>query len=216
MTTFDFELTGRTPLLMRADDVVADDELAAWRKSPENRSHSKPGDDRTPPEAWMGCVYKDCRNVVMPAANVMVAIRGGATSVVMTGRKTYREASQSDLLIQEPYLEFLSSGRQIAVGEIDALRGRRFGEMLHDVQRLGFALDVRRARIGMSRHVRVRPRFDEWLVRGRIGIVGNRIDEDTLRQFFNLAGRGGLGDWRPSSKTPGPFGQFTATLTPAE
>jgi len=44
---YKFKLTGATPLLVHADDVEKADLLKAWRKNPENKNLSVPGDDRS-------------------------------------------------------------------------------------------------------------------------------------------------------------------------
>ena len=44
-------------------------------------------------------------------------------------------------------------------------------------------------------------------------MIDDQITTDVLRSILEYAGRyKGLGDWRPSSKTPGPYGTFTAEI----
>jgi hypothetical protein len=38
------------------------------------------------------------------------------------------------------------------------------------------------------------------------------LTDEKFRELWGIAGYCGLCDWRPSSKTPGPFGMFVATL----
>ena len=81
------------------------------------------------------------------------------------------------------------------------------------VQELGFTLDVRRARVGMSKHVRVRPVFEKWSATGTLNVWDDVLTPDVLETLFYLAGdRYGILEWRPSSRRPGPFGRFRATL----
>ena len=43
------------------------------------------------------------------------------------------------------------------------------------------------------------------------------LTQEVLQKILNKAGSlCGLGDWRPSSRTPGQFGRFSATVEPLE
>ena len=78
---------------------------------------------------------------------------------------------------------------------------------------MGFSLFVKRARIGQSKHIRVRPRFDNWAAQGELLVTDEQITENILRDILEMAGKyKGLGDWRPSSKTPGFYGTFNAEV----
>ena len=77
---------------------------------------------------------------------------------------------------------------------------------------MGFRLFVKRAKIGTSKHVRVRPRFDSWQIQGTINVLSPDISWEVLNTLFELAGRVGICDWRPGCKTPGPYGMFAAKL----
>ncbi len=83
---------------------------------------------------------------------------------------------------------------------------------------MGFELFVKRAPVGQSKHVRVRPRFNNWKIVGTLVVGMDEISNDVLAKLFELAGNfAGLCDWRPSSpKSPGSFGRFETTLTPVE
>jgi hypothetical protein len=88
-----------------------------------------------------------------------------------------------------------------------------FAEHHTRVRDLHFSLFVKRAKIGTSKHIRVRPRFDNWTSEGRIIATNDEINLKVLQSIFDMAGRfKGLGDWRPGCKTPGPFGTFTAEI----
>jgi hypothetical protein len=95
---------------------------------------------------------------------------------------------------------------------LEEIRELPFSDQASAVRDLGFRLFVKRAAVGSSKHVRVRPRFDDWTVRGTATIVSPDLSLDIVNQLFELAGNVGLGDWRPGGKTPGPFGMFTATI----
>jgi hypothetical protein len=94
----------------------------------------------------------------------------------------------------------------------------KFRDHVMHCRKLGFQLYAKRAPVGASKHVRVRPRFEKWEVTGRFKVSAaaqDSLDETMLSKLFVLAGeQSGLGDWRPSSpKSPGPFGQFKAALS---
>ena len=78
---------------------------------------------------------------------------------------------------------------------------------------MGFSLFVKRAKIGNAKHIRVRPRFENWSCTGDITILDSQISKEILQSILDICGQyKGLGDWRPGAKTPGPFGMFKATV----
>ena len=209
---FGFKLTGVMPLLMHADNIDAADALMAWRKDPANKNLSVPGDDRSPAWTWQANCYSDGTNIAMPSENIMVALRQAGSQLILKKQKTYKEISQSGLLITTEFCEFRAGGKLVPVDKLREMRDKPFAQQAEDVQQYGFRLFCKRAKIGTSKHVRVRPRFDSWSVSGRIQILANEITPEVLAQLFGLAGRVGLCDWRPGCKTPGPFGMFSAVV----
>lgn len=210
-----FELTGIMPLIMHADDVELADTLSVWRKDPANKNLSVPGDDRSPAWTWATYLYSDGENVVMPSQNIMVALRQAGTQMIMKRQKTFKEVTQSGLLITDEYCQFEGGAGQISIEDIEGLRDMPFPKQAEAAQGLGFRLFVKRAKVGTSKHVRVRPRFETWRVAGTINILVPEITYEILGQLFDLAGRVGLCDWRPGCKTPGPYGMFEAKLKKA-
>ena len=208
-----FELTGIMPLIMHQDDVEASDLLNEWRKDPSNKNKSVAGDDRSPAWTWQTYLYSDGENVTLPAANLMVAIRQGSTQLILKKQKTYKEISQSGLLIPTEYMDFRCAGKSIAMKSIVATRDNPFAKQREKAESMGFCLFVKRAVIGRAKHVRVRPRFDRWSASGEIEILTPDISFETLGKLFELAGRVGLCDWRPGCKTPGPYGIFETKLS---
>lgn len=209
---FGFELTGTMPLLMHQDKVEWADELDAWRKTNRGKD-SKAGDDRSPAWTWFGYCYEDDDGrVAMPADNLMVAIRSAAAQVIWKRQKTFKELSQSGLMIMDEFCEFTyGNGKELLKAEFP---DREESFMAHSkwAEKSGFRLFVKRAKVGRTKHIRVRPRFDDWQVRGRIQILTPEISKENLTEFLEGAGRQGLCDWRPGGNTPGPFGQFSAKL----
>lgn len=210
-----FTLTGRMPLLMHADDVEAADELKTWRKSKDNKAASVAGDDRSPPWTWQTYLYHDQEHLVIPQGNIMKCLGKAATRIPKReGRGTYKEVSQSGLLIPDENCRFFSRGKPVSYPDVVKLAGLPFADQAKGVQKLGFDLLVKRATVGQAKHVRVRARFQSWSIQGRIMILDPVISEDVLMDIFDEAGkRVGLLDWRPSSpKSPGPYGTFTHEL----
>lgn len=207
-----FKLTGEMPLLMHADDVFAADELSAWRKAPENKNLSTPGDDRSPGWTWQTYLYSDGTNVAMPSENIMACLRRAGTSLVMKKQKTFKEVTQSGLLLSSEFCKFTIGDKPIAMDSIKALKGEAFAKQAAAVEGMGFRLFAKRATVGKAKHVRVRPRFDQWEVSGAMHVLVPEITFDVLTTIFDLAGRVGLGDWRPGCKTPGSYGMFKAEL----
>lgn len=210
-----FELTSEMPLLMHADDVLAADELMAWRKDPANKNLSVPGDDRSPPWTWQTYLYSDGTHVTIPAENLMANLRYAATQIIMKKQKTFKEVSQSGMVVTDEYLDFFCDGKQIPMAEIAAMRDLPFADQSAAFGELGggmMLLFVKRARVGTSKHVRVRPRFNSWSVKGVMQVLVPEITFAVLEQMFEIGGRGGLCDWRPNCKTPGPYGMYAAKL----
>lgn len=212
---YKFSITGSTPLLMHADDVESCDMLMRWRKAPENKNLSVAGDDRSPAWTWQTYCYTDGLYLTVPSDNLMVALRQAGAEIKIKGNKTFKSETQSGLLIAMENLHLRVCGERIPLSAIDAITGdTNFSEHAEAVKDLGFRLFVKRAKVGSSKHVRVRPRFDVWQLEGEIEVMAKEITEPVLRELFTIAGRKGLCDWRPTApKSPGPFGMFTATVT---
>jgi len=218
---YDFELIGVTPLLVHADDLEAADRLSEWRKDPANGNISKAGDDRSPPWTWQTYLYTDGNVLTVPSDNIMVALRHAGAAMKMPGGRsglTYKSITQSGLLFVDEHIPLLVGGKTISAKAIQEMDGT-FAEQRQQVVDLGFQLYVKRAKISSSKHVRVRPRFEEWALRGRIEVLAEQeITGTVLGELFAIAGNSkGLCDWRPSSpKSPGPFGRFAVTLKKAK
>jgi hypothetical protein len=217
METYKVTITGKTPLLMHADNIDWADSMAAWKEDPENTNSGKAGDDRTPAWRWIGCLYHDGESVCMPSDNLMrCAMEGGAMVPTGKGKKTFKAQSQSGMMIGEPFwkLKINGSGATIDMAKINPLlKEKNFTVHREAVADLGFALFLKRAKIGAAKHVRVRPRFDAWSATGTINVWDEQITKQVLRNILTYAGQyKGLGDWRPGSKTPGALGMFSAEV----
>ena len=216
MRTYNITLTGKTPLLMHSDNIDWADFLDAWLREPENKANSKAGDDRTPPWRWLGSVYHDGLVVALPQANIMRAImEGGAGVPTGKGKQTFKSWTQSGMMSVEPAWPIEVNGSTISWSDIEAMKDLpTFMAHKQRAPELQFHLFVKRAKVGMSKHVRVRPQFDAgWQAHGTLAVWDDKIDERALERILEHAGRyKGLGDWRPGGKTPGPYGTFEATI----
>lgn len=213
---YEVQLTGETPLLMHADNLQWAEVMAAWQKDPANRKVSVAGDDRTPAWRWIGCAYVDSGKFCIPADNLMTVLReGGAKCPTGVRGGTYKRQTQSGLVVDQAAWPLTIDGAEIPYAPFKALiEETDFARHEATAAAHGFALFVKRAKIGQAKHVRVRPRFDRWAAVGTITVFDETITSDVLRNILTFAGTyAGLGDWRPSSpKSPGPYGKFTATV----
>jgi len=211
-----FTLKGMTPLLMHASDVEAASTLDEWRKAPGNKNVTVPGDDRSPGWTWQTYLYRDEAGVIaMPADNVMVALRQAGAKMTLKRQTTFKAITQSGLLLADETLEFANGGKQISAAEFVAVRDEKFTDQKKAVEKAGFELLIKRAKVGANKHVRVRPMFRSWSVTGVIQIMAPEITFEALGMLFDLAGDVGLCDWRPGCKTPGRFGMFESTVAKA-
>lgn len=219
MRTYEVVIEGRTPLLIHNDNIEWADMMDEWKVNPENKKVSKAGDDRSPAWRWIGCCYHDGKVLTIPQANIMVCMREGGTMVPVPGGKsgkTFKAQTQSGMMcVEEHWPLETAAGMQIKWDDIQSLMAEEnFKVARAYVQELGFDLLVKRAKIGTSKHVRVRPRFEPgWKIRGHISVWDDQITDTTLASILEYAGQyKGLCDWRPGSPKPGPYGTFTANL----
>lgn len=214
---YEVTLTGTNPLLMHQDSIEWADKMEKWKNDPKNKKFSKAGDDRTPAFRWMGYLYHDDNIVALPQDMIMRCIMEGSGLVLVPGGKmgkTFKSQSQSGISCSTPYFPLFVGGAEIKMTDIHPLREEDdFSVHQETVESLGFALWPKRARIGSSKHIRVRPRFDEWSVVGTLQVFDRQISDDILLDILEQAGKyKGLGNWRPSSRTPGPYGTFTVSM----
>lgn len=211
---FKFTLKGVSPLLVHADNVELSDKVKAWQMDPINKPLSVPGDDRSPAWTWQTYAYTDGEHLTVPADCLMACLIQAAAQVMLKAPKTFKEAAACGLFLQDDHMPILINGKPILSSDIDKLSELTFAEQAEGVKKLGFDLFVKRAAVGAKKHVRVRPRFTDWELKGEIHVLAQEITEKHLRQIFDIAAfYKGLCDWRPGSpKKPGRFGRFEAKL----
>lgn len=215
--TYAVRIKGKTPMLMHWDNIDWADMMEDWKNNPENKKNSKAGDDRTPAWRWIGCVYHDDTQIVIPADNLSRCLMEGGKQVPVPGGKggkTFKSQSQSGMMITEPSWPLVVNGKTIPISKIrDLQKVTEFKAHKEACEKLGFMLFTKRAKIGASKHVRVRPRFDNWEASGTVSVWDDQITEGVLKDIFQYAGNyKGLGDWRPGAPTPGPHGMFEAEI----
>lgn len=211
-------ISGARSLLMHHDNIPGGERVKRWQKDPKNRDLSVAGDDRSPAWVWLTYCYHDGKRLIVPSDNLMTALREGAKRVPTGKRGTFKAQSQSGILVDQESWPLTVYGKEISWEILAALADElNFEKHEAAASALGFELFVKRARVGTAKHVRVRPRFENWACEGTVTILDDTITEDVLRDILSQSGRfAGLGDWRPSSpKSPGPFGTFTATVEEA-
>lgn len=217
MKTYRITITGLSDLLFHADNIEWAGQMQRWREDPANKAKSVRGDDRSPACTWIGSLYHDGKHIAIPSDNLMRCLMEGGAQVPVPGGKngkTFKAQTQSGMLVVEEYWPLLLNGKPVPVGNILSLvKEDDFDVHYETAQKAGFQLLVKRAKIGASKHVRVRPRFTAWSSTGTLQVWDEQLKLPALVDILRLAGTNkGLGDWRPSSRTPGPFGRFEAKI----
>ncbi len=219
MERYNLTINGLSPLLMHQDNIAFSEKIKAWQKDPINKELSIAGDDRSPAFTWLGYVYHDGKHLGMPADNMMTMFReGGAKVKSGNGKETYKKQTQAGLMLDQQQMQLLVGGKPIEVKPFNDLIGvNDFLKHLEAAENAGFELLVKRAKVGMAKHVRVRPMFREWSLVGSFTVMDEEVSgltEQVLRLILAQAGAlVGMGDWRPSSpKSSGSFGRFEFEL----
>ncbi len=218
MRRYELTLTGTQPLLLHADDLGWSDKMDDWKNDKDNKKGSKAGDDRSPAWRWIGTLYHDGKYIVMPAANIMKSLMDGGVMVPVPGGKsgkTFKAQTMSGIIPATLSWPILIDDKPIPVAQILALAGNKnFAKHQEVALAHGFSLHLKRAKIGQSKHVRVRPQFQKWSIRPVVDVQDEQITMEVLADIAEMAGKfKGLGDWRPGApKSPGPHGMFEATV----
>lgn len=209
-------ITGATDLILHRDNIDFGAKVKAWSKDPGNKKNSVPGDDRSPAWSWLSCLYTSGGLAVIDSDNIMSMLRdGGKKCPAPTGRGSMKSQTQSGIICNEIGWPLLVNGRKIDSNAIMELtKEEDFEKHEATARAAGFSLFVKRARVGTSKHVRVRPRFENWSASGTLTVVDSTINTLMLQTILTFSGSFcGIGDWRPSSPTPGQFGRFTAEVS---
>jgi hypothetical protein len=219
MRSYNVTLRGLRPLIMHWDNIEWADNISTFRTRPENKASGVAGDDRSPPFTWIGCVYNDGERVCIPYDNIRACLMAAGKKVPKKGRGSFKSEAVSAIDIDTLFVPLFIDGREIQWSKIEALTEPTipFSEHVAKVKELGFSLMVKRASVGQSKHVRVRPVFDKWAISFGVTITNDVVSDTVLNDLFYIAGHMvGLGDWRPGApKSPGPYGKFEAEISKA-
>ena len=145
----------------------------------------------------------------MDSNNIMTMLREGGTQMLVPGGKsgkTFKAQTQSGIIPIGAQFPLTIDGETIPVAELVGLREcLDFDEHLTVVRDLGFDLLVKRAKVGQSKHVRVRPIFREWTLTGKVEITDEAITLDIFERILALSGtKKGLGRLAPQfTEEPG-------------
>ncbi len=219
MRTYDIKIVGKTPLLMHHDNIEWADFMDEWKNNPDNKKKSKAGDDRTPAWRWLGCCYHDGEHLCIPQNNIMRSLMEGGVMVPVPGGrsgKTFKAQTQSGMMSVEPNWPLYVGGGVVSWPDIEELKEEESFSVHKELcHAMGFDLNVKRAKIGQSKHIRVRPIFAAgWEIVGSIAVWDEQITREVLSQILEYAGQyKGLGDWRPGGRTPGPYGTYESVIT---
>jgi hypothetical protein len=214
---FAFTLTARTALLLHARNIDGEESIANLREK-ENASGVKTpkGDDRHPSWKYQTYWYLDDEAfLAFPADNIMASLREGGTQIIMRGQKTFKEITQSGIVCGSENFRILVNGKGINAAPLLKIKDLKYSEHAATAKELGFSLFAKYAQVNGKQHLRVRPRFDDWQIKGEVEVRDKILydnDGENLRRIFDAAGRRGIGDWRPSCKKPGLYGQFEADI----
>lgn len=213
---YEATLTGLSPVLLHQDNFDFQEAVNKWRKTPENKKYSVAGDDRSPPWTWIGYTYHDGNLIGVSSDNLMTCFRnGGAKVLVPTGKHGQTFKGMTQLIFLDQILWPITiNGQTVPWKPVEKLIGNMdFEEHKAVAAKLGFELFPKRAPVGSGKHIRVRPRFNTWELKGTMTVTEELLTTEVLQQILNCAGNYvGLCDWRPGGKTPGPFGRFSAVL----
>lgn len=214
--------TGLTPLLMHADNVEWADQMDTWKAENQRKKSrgetaddSKAGDDRTPAWRWIGCLWNDGTNVVIPQAALRRCLVDAGLKMKI-GKGSLKRVIAEQVTFPALDVPLLVNGKPIPLAPIMALTSEpQFSAHKATAKRLGFDLMVKRAPVGFSKHVRVRPVFTNWSVAFEFDVFDEKtVSLAAVEDLVVIAGqRVGLGDWRPGApKSPGPYGRFDAKV----
>jgi hypothetical protein len=211
------ELVGTSPLLMHKDNISGCEELKSWQKDPGNKKISTAGDDRTPSWTWLNYLYHDGERLVIDADNLMSMLRdAGKKCPAAQGKGSLKAQTQSGILVNELGWPLKINGKEIPMEPLAALKEYETDFPRHEetAKKYGVELFVKRARVGTSKHVRVRPKLMPWAAAGTITVFDDSLTTQVLQRLFDTAGfYVGLCDWRPGSpSSPGQFGRFEAKI----
>lgn len=150
--------------------------------------------DRPAEEKAVGKIYRDNGKIGLPAEMLISALKL-AGAQVKNGKRNITKTTTGEttlfdfLTVQDSFLPFLNIKKEDGAWTVDKRKG------------IG-----RQAKVPTAVCI-IRPRFDKWEFTTTIQFDERKVNEDTVRKLFEVAGSNqGLGSFRPNKG--GPFGRF--------
>jgi hypothetical protein len=214
MEKYQITLTGKTPLLLHRDNIDWGARVKKWASLPGNKARSIAGDDRSPAWTWIGYSYFANGVIVIDSDNIMAMLRdAGKKCPAAKGKGSLKAITQSGMIVNEIGWPIVIDSKTVLQKEIESIVDEEdFDIHSQFAKDHGFELFVKRAKIGQSKHIRVRPRFDKWSATGTITVLEKSLEGSLSMIFEQGGGIVGIGDWRPGSGSPGHFGMFDTTI----
>jgi len=216
MKKYKITLQGASDMLMHRDNISGTEMVRTWQKDPRNKGVSTPGDDRTPAWTWLTYLNHANGRVGIDSDNLMSMFRdAGKKMPASKGKGSLKAMTQSGIVVNEIQWDLIIKGKTVSYDDLKPLyQEGDFAVHESAAADRGFELFVKRATVGASKHIRVRPRFSNWAATGTVTILNPIITRDVLETLLMFGGSlCGIGDWRPSApKSPGPFGKFNANV----
>lgn len=208
-------LTGESPIIMHADNLKGAESVKSWQKNPNNKEKSIAGDDRSPAWTWLTYCYHNGKNLVIDVDCIMSMLRdAGKKCPAPTGKGSLKSQTQSGIIAEGLGWDLRTNGELIPWEPLAALYNEENFEVHQQVaESLGVELFLKRAKVGMNKHVRVRPRISNWTAEGIITVLDEQLTESVITTILKQGGFYiGLCDWRPGSRSPGQFGRFSVNV----
>ena len=135
------------------------------------------------------------RDIAMPSANLQACLREAGSKIKIKGNLTAKTAMASGVQLDEIEYPILING-----GSTFNIKKIREKNWLH----------MAGVNIGKSKVDRIRAYVPTpWRITFRMSVLLPEVTKDLIEKVVIMAGaRCGLGDWRPSNKTPGNYGRF--------
>ena len=190
----EFTITGIAPLLMHSDrfsNPIAP-ETIEHKKLTSKRSKSLEDHRDIARSEWMGGLYYDSDiGVYLPTASIRRSLIEGARL-----HKLGKHISRSVIFLEHKGFPLIYKGPS------DPAK-------LYETPKF---VDTRSVKVGTSKLMRNRPRFDEWSCSGQFSFNEAMLSLDELKMAYDAAGHFcGIGDYRPSKD--GMFGTYDVELS---
>jgi len=186
MKIYVFKITGLTPLLQNDNRELIQKEDEAVKKSKKKYDNKKEAEKR---------VLKNKDGTFYAKSLWFRTALLRASSYKKIGKYTARQAVAAGIFLVEPTVKLLS-----------AKTGKPFKKYELDIRPVYVGSGVKKSGVP-----RVRPMFNDWMVRLPLELDEEWMPPEIALELFNIAGRlSGVGDYRPNCN--GTFGMFKAEL----